>query len=140
MPVARAHRGAALIGNIVFTYHQVLRTNGNLVLIVTLIFIKRVILIDIFHIGHASRRLIHSIACLLRRQGITLSAVVVLVALKDIEPTLIVVVAAIEMIIITCGVVERRERVFLHSRYSFGSKLLAQFFEEFRVGGVGELG
>ena len=95
-------------------------------MIVALILIERVVLVDILHIGHTACRLIHGIARLLRRKRVTLGAVVVLVAFKDIQSLLIIVVAAIEVVVVAGRVVERRELVFLHLGNGSRVELLAQ--------------
>ena len=57
-----------------------------------------------------------------------------LVALEHTEALLVVVVAAVEMVIVAGGVVERRELVGVHTVDSIGRELAAQSVEIVGIG------
>ena len=114
LAVACSNGKFLFVDDIIFAHLQIFRADRDAILEVALIFIERVVLVDIFHIGHTSCRLIERIGSIGLRKRIALGAIVMLIALKNRLVLLIEIVAAIEVIIVATGVVDGREGVLLH--------------------------
>ena len=128
--VAHGHDRHLLVGDVVLTHHQVFGADRNTVLEIALVLVERVVLVDVLYIGHRARRLIQWIGGILGRKRVAFHAVVAFVTLKDAEALLVVVIAAVEVVIVTGRVVERREQVGLLGLDGLGDSLrVAQFFE-----------
>ena len=129
-----------LVGDEVLAHHEVFGADGYAVLEVALVFVEGIVLIDILYIGHRARRLIEAerFRSIAWRQRVALHAIVALVAVKDTEALLVVVVAEIEVVVVACGVVERRELVGLLIGEARGRYAAAIVLQIVAVGGEDE--
>ena len=103
-----------LVGHIIHANLQRVRMNGNAILEIAFILVQRVILVDVLDIRSGARRLILAIAGITLRQRVSFSAVIMLVTVIDGAACIVIIIVAIECVVVTGRVVERRERVFLH--------------------------
>ncbi len=127
-----------LVGDEVLAHHEVFGADGYAVLEVALVFVEGIVLIDILYIGHRARRLIEAVGSVFGGEGVALHAIVALVAVKDTEALLVVVVAEIEVVVVACGVVERRELVGLLIGEARGRYAAAIVLQIVAVGGEDE--
>ena len=104
---AVAQRGVCLafIHNKVSSHHHIFRAHRHAILIVFLIFVERVVLVDIFHIGHGLVRGVVSFRARLVVGRVALRIVDVLVSAHDRGLHLVEVCSAEIVIVVACGVV-----------------------------------
>ena len=128
-----------LVGHIIHANLQRVRMNGYAILEIAFILVQRVILVDVLDIRSGARRLILAIAGITLRQRVSFSAVIMLVTVIDGAACIVIIIVAIECVVVTGRVVERRERVFLHRCYSRLGQNSTQLTEEGLVGRMIEL-
>ncbi len=139
LAVAGGHLGGLLVDYVVFAHLEVGRANRHAILEIALILVERVVLVDVFHIGHAARRLVEAVCGVVGRERVAVGAVVVLVAVEDRHLLLVEVIAAVKVVAVARGVVEGRELVLLHGLDRGRGQHLAQPLQEVGIGGIGLL-
>ena len=87
---------------------------------IAFIFVERVVLIDVLGSVRGGER-------------VPFDTVVAFVALKHTKTLLVVVISSEEMIIVTGRVVERGERIGLHTLYCRRAEFAAQFLKIIRI-------
>ena len=102
--ITQRSRRFPLIYDKVSAHHHVCRAKRDVILIVFLIFVERVILIDIFHIGRRFVRRIIALAARIAIGRIALRVINVLIAVQNGDGRAVVVRAAEIMIVIIGGV------------------------------------
>ncbi len=131
--------GNHLVGDEVGTDHHGRWGQFHAVLVVFFVFVQRVVLIDVLHIGHSCGRCRVTFAAVVGRWRVAFGTAVVLVTVENGAFLRVVVRTAIVVEIVARWVVERREWVGLHFGYHIGWQRVTQAFEVCSVGRKVEL-
>ncbi len=101
---------------------------------ITFVFVKRVVLVDILHVGHASRTLIERVGSFIGRERVPFNSVVAFVTFENRQAFLVIVISAEEVVVVAGRVIERREYVVLHPFDGGGRQFGPEFVEVFAIG------
>ncbi len=126
LTVTCTHKRHLLVGDVVLSHYKIFGTNRHLVLEVTLILVKRVVLIYILDIGTCASRLVQRIGSILGRKRVAFNSVVTLVTLQNRQSLDIVVVTSVKVVVVAGRVIECRKAIALHAFYRGRRELALQ--------------
>ena len=95
------------VGDVVLAHFHCFGFNIHFILEVAFVLVQRIILIDVLDIGRGTGSLVLAITDIGLRQGVTIGAVIMLVAVVDGVLMLVIVTTTIECIVVACGVIQR---------------------------------
>ena len=124
--IASALNRLLLVDNKILANLQVFGANRHLILEITLVFVESVILVDVLYIGNAASTLIHAIGGIFLCKRVALGAIISLITLENRKPLLVIIISSVEVIIIACRVIDRRELIAFHLRDCFGRENITQ--------------
>ena len=104
LAVAELYAGLALVGNVVASNHHVFRTDAYAVLVVLLIFVQRIVLVDVFDVGRTlpGRFIAFGVGVAVR--AVALGHVDALVAVQDAGLCTVEIRSAVIVVVVVCGV------------------------------------
>ena len=107
LAISSTHHRHLFVGDIVASHFEVAGTNRNLVLEIAFILVERIVLVDVLDVGGVAGRLIERFVDIFGRERVAFDTIVTFIAVEDSEALSVIVVAAIEMVVVAGGVVER---------------------------------
>ena len=140
LTIAKSSNVFLLVGDVVFADNHIFRTQRDVILVVALILVERVVLVDVFDVGHRARRLVESVSVVVVAEGVTLGTVVVLIPLEHAGLLFVVVVTAVVVIVVAGRVVEGRELVVFEFGNFCRRKFQSQIVDVVLIGREFEFG